>query len=310
METIVGFVIAATVGITGIGGGSFTTPALVLLAGLPASEAVGTAMVFAAVLRLLAAPFYMARKHVDLKYLKFLLLGAIPGLLFGTWLLRMMRTRTWSPIALLIIGLMLAISSALTFAPRLRQPRFASERSGWLSVLALPIGVETGFSSAGAGALGTILLLNFSELAAPAVVGTDILFGIVLAIVGSVFHVGWGSISGVTLMKLLAGGIPGVLLGCAFSKKVPAEKLRTVIAVVAIALGLQLVWMGSAPFVRSRIARLDLPALKQSIPPATVALDSFAARCQKGNFIAHRELSSNIADLIPAKASSAPGCRP
>ena len=310
METIVGFVIAATVGVTGIGGGSFTTPALVLLAGLPANEAVGTAMVFAGVLRLLAAPFYMARKHVDLKYLRLLLLGAVPGLLLGTWLLRMMRTRTWSPVALLVIGSMLAISSALTLAPRLRQPRFASERSGWLSILALPIGVETGFSSAGAGALGTILLLNFSELAAPAVVGTDILFGIVLAIVGSVFHLGWGSVNGLTLIKLLVGGIPGVLLGCAFSKKVPAERLRTVIAVVAVALGLQLVWMGSAPFVRARIAKLDRPAIKQSISPTAVALNSFVGQCSPARSIPSREPSSNAADFPPANAPLARACRP
>ena len=281
MESIVGFVIAAIVGITGIGGGSFTTPALVLMAGLPASEAVGTAMVFAGVLRLLAAPFYMARKHVDLKYLRLLLVGAVPGLLFGTWLLRIMRTRSWSPVALLVIGLMLAISSALTFVPRLRQPRFAGERSGWLSVLAVPIGVETGFSSAGAGALGTILLLNLSELATPAVVGTDILFGIVLAIVGSVFHLGWGSINGLMLIKLLAGGIPGVLLGCAFSKKVPAEKLRTVIALVAIALGLQLVWMGGAPLMKARLAKIDQPTLRRSTSPDAIAVNSLPASAGK-----------------------------
>ncbi|HWC19794.1 MAG TPA: TSUP family transporter, partial [Terriglobales bacterium] len=164
MEVVLGFIIAATVGITGIGGGSFTTPVLVLLIGLPAGEAVGTAMVFAAVLRLLAAPFYVIGRNVDSKYLRFLLLGALPGLLIGTWLLRLMRTQVWSPIALLIIGIMLTFSSALTFAPRVRQPQLTRRRSGWLSLLALPIGVETGFSSAGAGALGTVLLLNYSEL--------------------------------------------------------------------------------------------------------------------------------------------------
>jgi uncharacterized protein len=303
MEIIVGFLIAATVGITGIGGGSFTTPALVLLAGLPAGEAVGTAMVFAGVLRLFAAPFYMVRKHVDLKYLRLLLIGAIPGLLFGTWLLREMRSRTWSPIALLVIGLMLAISSALTFAPRLRRPDFAREKSGWLSLLALPIGVETGFSSAGAGALGTILLLNFSELAAPSVVGTDILFGIVLAVVGSLFHLGWGSINTLTLLKLLAGGIPGVLLGCAFAKKVPAQRLRTVIALVAIALGLQLVWMGGAPLVRARLARASRG--NETPAAASLALVSQSATlpCQSPASTRESRLATTLA-TTPAFASA------
>src|SRR5271154_6356386 len=58
MHLLLGFVIALCVGLTGIGGGSFTVPALLLIVGLPAGEAVGTAFVFAGVLRLGAAPFY------------------------------------------------------------------------------------------------------------------------------------------------------------------------------------------------------------------------------------------------------------
>ena len=57
---VLGFLIALAVGLTGIGGGSFTVPALLLIVGLPAGEAVGTAFVFAGVLRLIAAPFYLA----------------------------------------------------------------------------------------------------------------------------------------------------------------------------------------------------------------------------------------------------------
>lgn len=52
MHILIGFLIGLAVGLTGIGGGSFTVPALVLIAGLPAAPAVGTAFVFAAVLQL------------------------------------------------------------------------------------------------------------------------------------------------------------------------------------------------------------------------------------------------------------------
>src|SRR6185312_11855250 len=110
----------------------------------------------------------------------------------------------------------------------------------------------TGFSSAGAGALGAILLLNYSELPAAAVVGTDLLMGIVLGVLGSLFHLGWGSINFDSLLRLLAGGIPGVLLGCAFAKRVPAAKLRFAVAMVAIVLGLQLMWMGASPLLHRR----------------------------------------------------------
>ena len=79
---IFGFLIALAVGLTGIGGGSFTVP-LLLLSGLPAAEAVGTTFVFAGVLRLIAAPFYFATKQVHAHYAWLLLRGAVPGLVLG-----------------------------------------------------------------------------------------------------------------------------------------------------------------------------------------------------------------------------------
>jgi len=264
MEVLAGFLIAATVGLTGIGGGSFTTPVLVLFFGLPAAESVGTAMIFAAALRLLAAPFYIVRRHVHARYLILLLAGAIPGLLLGTWLLHFFYVESWKSTVLVIVGVLLTTSSAITFLPRLRNPDFSSRRSRWLSALALPIGIETGFSSAGAGALGTVLMLNFSEMSVPQVVGTDIVFGIVLAFIGGAFHILWGSINHAALVNLMIGGIPGVLVGGAFSGRVPAHKLRTAIALIAMVLGVQLVYSGARDLVQSRrhsVANLDSRSL-------------------------------------------------
>lgn len=90
-----------------------------------------------------------------------------------------------------------------------------------------------------------MLLLNYSEMSPTEVVGTDILFGLVLAVIGSAFHWQFGSISHPVLMQLLAGGIPGVLIGCLFARKVPARKLKIAIAIIAIFAGLQLVWNGA-----------------------------------------------------------------
>jgi len=244
MEWIAGFLVALTVGLTGIGGGSFTVPVLVLI-GVSTNEAVGTAMIFASVLRLIVAPVYMARRHIHVRYLLLLLIGAVPGLLIGTWGLRSLQQSSWKPVVLLLVGIMLSVSSSMSFIPRLRKPEFAKKNPRWLALLALPIGMETGFSSAGAGALGTVLLLNFSEISAGQVVGTDILFGIVLGVLGSAFHLGWGSVHTTTLLHLLAGGMPGSLLGCALGRHIPSSRLRVMVALIAVALGLQLIWMSS-----------------------------------------------------------------
>jgi uncharacterized membrane protein YfcA len=133
----------------------------------------------------------------------------------------------------------------VTFIRRIQNPAFAAKNHRWLPWLALPIGVESGFSSAGAGALGTVLLLNYSEMTPAQVVGTDLLFGLVLAVIGSAFHWSFGSISIPILFQLLIGGVPGVVFGCLLARKVPANKLKTAVAMVAIFAGLQLVWTGA-----------------------------------------------------------------
>jgi uncharacterized membrane protein YfcA len=269
MNFLIGFLIAAAVGLTGIGGGSFTVPALVLLVGLPANAAVGTAFVFAGILRLIAAPFYLFGKHIHFRYLWLLLQGAVPGLLVGTFVLHLLSHDSGSPIVVILLGLILAASSSITFAPRVQNPGFARKNSRWLPWLALPIGVEAGFSSAGAGALGTVLLLNYSEMTPPQVVGTDILFGLVLAVIGSAFHWKFGAINLPVLMQFLAGGIPGVLVGCSLARKVPARKLKLVVATIAIFAGLQLIWSGAHSLLLNRAVNATKIAAAATLPTRT-----------------------------------------
>ncbi|MGD0957192.1 MAG: sulfite exporter TauE/SafE family protein [Candidatus Acidiferrales bacterium] len=276
MNALIGFLIALAVGLTGIGGGSFTVPALVLLVGLPPASSVGTAFVFAGVLRLLAAPFYLAGRHMHWRYLWLLLQGAVPGLLIGTFFLRLLSSSGGSPLVVVLLGVILTASSSVTFIPRVQNRGFAQKNSRWLPWLALPIGVEAGFSSAGAGALGTVLLLNYSEMTPPEVVGTDILFGLVLAVIGSLFQWKFGAINSHVLTQLLAGGIPGVIIGCLFARRVPKRILKLVIAMIAIFAGLQLVWSGS----RNLIAK---QSPKPAAIPAPPSAESNASAPAKAN---------------------------
>jgi len=246
---LLGFAIALAVGLTGIGGGSFTVPALLLIGGLPAAAAVGTTFVFAGVLRLIAAPFYLASRQVHSRYFRLLVQGAVPGLVLGMLALHVLASQEANQAIVIIIGVLLTLSSSVSFVPRAQVPEFARKNSAWLPWLAFPIGVESGFSSAGAGALGTMLLLNYSEMSPAQVVGTDLTFGLVLALVGGLVHWTIGTISRPVLTLLLAGGIPGVILGCALARRVPAQKLKAVVALIAICAGLQLVWSGAHSLV-------------------------------------------------------------
>ncbi|PYU22341.1 MAG: permease [Acidobacteria bacterium] len=249
MLLAIGFVIALAVGLTGIGGGSFTVPALILFVGLAPKTAVGTAFIFAGVLRLIVGPLYLWGKQVRGAYVWGLLKGAVPGLLIGTYLLRLLSENETNPVLVIALGILLAASSSLTFVRCLHNPEFARKNARWLPWFALPIGIESGFSSAGAGALGTVLLLNYSEMTPSEVVGTDLLFGLGLAAIGSAIHLKFGSVSSSTLLQLLSAGIPGVLLGFVLARRTPARNLKSAIALIAILAGMQLVWTGSRSLV-------------------------------------------------------------
>src|SRR5260370_33098826 len=97
---------------------------------------------------------------------------------------------------------------------------------------------------------------------APAqVIGTDLVFGLVLAIIGSAVHWSLGTISTPVLLQLLAGGVPGVIVGCLLARRVPAQKLKAVGAAVAIFAGLQLVGSGARdPSAKHGAALADVAA--------------------------------------------------
>jgi uncharacterized protein len=76
----------------------------------------------------------------------------------------------------------------------------------------VPVGAEVGFSSAGAGALGSAALLSLTPLLPAQVVGTDIAFGFIISLIGSGAH--WFSHTSnmELLLQLIAGGVAGAIV--------------------------------------------------------------------------------------------------
>jgi uncharacterized membrane protein YfcA len=236
MEVALGFVIAVAIALTGVGAGSLTTPLLILVCGLTARESVGTALLFGAGVKLLTVPFYWVRGQVNRRALLYLLAGGLPGVLAGALLLRGVQ----GPTMMAVIGftiMLVALANLLRFSP---QPR--RDRTHWLAAIALPIGAEVGFSSAGSGALGALALLSLTPLAAADVVGTDLMFGLALSLAGGGIHAAMGSFNSVMLIKLLAGGVAGAFAGTLLSSRIPARPLRVALLVVMAMLGAQIAW--------------------------------------------------------------------
>src|ERR1051325_9698862 len=111
MEVLLGFAIAVAIGVTGVGGGVITAPALILFLGVPPVEAVTTSLIFASVVKLLIAPTYLWRKQVDFKVLGMLLAGGLPGVVAGSYFLERLASKGQHGVMFAILGATIAVMS-------------------------------------------------------------------------------------------------------------------------------------------------------------------------------------------------------
>lgn len=261
MESLVGFVIALAISLTGVGAGSMTAPVLMVLLGVPPAAAVGTALAFGAVVKLASAPLYLVRRKVNFRILALMLAGGLPGVILGGILLNRLKNSAYEPFLYFALGVLITGTATyhlyLVFWP-LPKSRTA-RRTHWLPWLTLPIGAEVGFSSAGAGALGSLVLLTLTPLSAIEVVGTDMCFGLGVGLVGSAIQLGAGNYDGVLLLKLIVGGLCGVACGGLLSGRIAQRPLRVCLLVALIVLGVQLA-------ARSEPAKPQFHAWLQNLP--------------------------------------------
>jgi uncharacterized membrane protein YfcA len=244
MEYIVGFLIAALVGLTGVGAGALTAPILILFLGMAPAESVGTALIFGAVTKILVVPIYVARKQVNLRIFLLLCAGGLPGVLAGSLLLERLDVKKQQSLLFLVLGGTVLVTAlySLYRATRGSGVVVKRDRSGVLPLLAAGIGAEVGFSSAGAGALGSLALLCLTPLTPVQVVGTDLSFGLVLSIIGGGLHILSGHYGAAVLVKLILGGLFGAFAGANLAAILPSKPFRIVLSVCLVTLGGQLCW--------------------------------------------------------------------
>jgi uncharacterized protein len=243
MEILAGFLIAMVIALTGVGAGTITAPVLILFLGVPASAAVGTALAYSATVKLIVAAAQILRRNVNYKLLGYMLAGGIPGVVTGALLFRRAAKQgDWAILYWVLGGII--VSSSLWHLYRHFWPaptgRSLKQRPRWIAALMLPIGAEVGFSSSGAGALGTLVLLSLTSLPAAQVVGTDVVFGLVIAMIGGGIHVAGGSYNAMVLMKLILGGIGGAFLGSWIAPKVANRPLRFALAIWLLIIGVEI----------------------------------------------------------------------
>ncbi len=240
MQYLIGFVIALFIALTGVGAGTITVPILVLFLNVPAPVAVGIGLTFSAAIKLILVPSQIVRKNIAWRTLGFMLLGGVPGVLLGSLFLKHLVTVGSQNLTNALLGLILITTASwqifYSFRP-MKENRDTTDRSPLLSWLMFPVGAEVGFSSAGAGALGSAALLSLTSLAPAQVVGTDIAFGFVVSLIGSGAHWFSHATNPQLLMELIAGGVFGAVTGTLLSSRIPRRPLRFALWVWLLILG-------------------------------------------------------------------------
>lgn len=274
--TLGGLFAGTVVGLTGLGGAAIVTPMLLLLFNVPASIAVSTDLVSAAVMKPVGAAVHIRRKTPYWAVVAWLSMGSVPGVLIGSWLFSLIADTDSGEDALKrIIGSVLLVAVAITVF-RLRLRRFAHNHAdeplvfsrGRLAIagaVGLGVGILVGLTSVGSGTLiAASLLILFPAMLPSRLVGTDIVQAVPMLIVGAIAHAGMGAIDWTIVLSLLLGQIPGVFIGARVSSRYNGQELRWLLLVLVGAGGISLLgaptWVGATITVVGVLA-LGVPIL-------------------------------------------------
>jgi hypothetical protein len=91
-----------------------------------------------------------------------------------------------------------------------------------------------------------VALLGMTDLSATRVVGTDLAFGLAIAMVGTGVHMIGGHYAGPLLMRLAIGGIAGGVVGTSAAPKIPNRNLRLALSLWLTVIGVQFCYQAAS----------------------------------------------------------------
>ncbi|TFH30043.1 MAG: sulfite exporter TauE/SafE family protein [Myxococcales bacterium] len=251
-----GFLVGLLIGLTGVGGGAVMTPLLILLFGVRPTMAVGTDLAYATITKIFGSAAYIRRGQVNFPYIRWLVVGSVPGALVAVFVLtpwldrsgvdvETMTTRMlgWMLLAVGVISILErrffegALRDSAIIRSHAVQRRF---KEPILVIGGLLIGVGVGLTSVGSGSLLMAVLLLVSELNILVLIGTDIVHATILLATAGCAHLIQGNVDIGLAAALLVGSIPGIWAGSRLAQVVPTTPLRYALAVLLAATGFKL----------------------------------------------------------------------
>jgi uncharacterized protein len=245
LYSLAGFLVGALVGMTGVGGGSLMTPLLVVLFGFHPATAVGTDLLYASVTKTVGTAVHGRRETVDWRIVRGLASGSVPASIVTLSLMAYFGvngSQSKLVLNLLLGGALLVTSIAVFFRPWIlsyagHHLDAMEERhvKGWTVLLGATLGVLVSITSVGAGALGTTaLLILYPRLPVARIAGSDIAHAVPLTLIAGIGHWLMGSVDLTLMLALLAGSIPGIILGSILATRSSDSLLRPILAVTLL----------------------------------------------------------------------------
>jgi uncharacterized protein len=246
-------IIGLLVGLTGAGGGALMTPMLILLFGVKPASAISSDLVAAVVMRPFGAAVHLRAGTVNLKLVRWLVVGSVPAAFLGAYLLKLLgNTKSAQTNIEVVLGVALLVgASAMALRmildrtsgrPRTARIRSIKVRPGPSIAIGVIGGVMVGLTSVGAGSLMIILLLFlYPTIGANQLVGTDLTQAVPLTVAAAIGALIFGHVEFGVTASLIIGSVPAVLVGSTLSSTVPDRYIRPVIAFVIFASGLKYV---------------------------------------------------------------------
>jgi uncharacterized protein len=233
-----GAIVGLAIGLTGVGGGSLMTPALLQIFHIPPAIAVGTDLAFAALTKSVGVVAHRKTESVQWRIAGLMLAGSLPACFLALMSMQGKPSAELNSLIRSCLGVAL-FGTALSIIFRHKLPKFYIRSAQVRVILTLLsaafIGWMVAWSSIGAGAIGcTVLALIFPELSPQKVAATDIAYAVPLTAVGAIGHAAIGNIDVVLLGSLLIGSVPAIWLGVRLSERLNQSISRGLLATLLL----------------------------------------------------------------------------
>lgn len=257
---LIGLIVGVLVGLTGIGGGLLLIPLLISVLGVPPIVAVGSDAVISCITKIGAGGLHWYEGNVRWSVVLRLASGSIPGASLGVLVLARIRgahgegvndfLRMAVGVLLIVVPILYLASQWFIKADPVSEASTETSNEFGITVIGFVAGLLVGVTSIGAGSVILIMLLLLCSLPPAATVGTDIVHGVLLAgVTGLLQFKLLRNVDLVLVGSVLAGSMPGSLLGAFLAKRLSAVGLKRILCTFLAIFGVRILF-GVFPILR------------------------------------------------------------